>query len=254
MKFSEKEQKILDLLEEQGHVDNTELSHYLQCSTVTIRTMMRSLEKQGLLIRTHGGARSLDNHLTLTVPAGNIFKDSESKMKIAERAYQYISDRDTIIIDESSNSYYLAQVIKKYANKYLIVITNSLAVAAELSECDSVDVISIGGMLTKNPPAFVGDFAINTLKNFKAVKAFIGVHGIDPEIGITSIGNEQMMIKKLIFEITQQVYVLACSNKFRTGYLLVSAKLEQIHKIITDTDINQDHYKQICQKVNLDLV
>lgn len=254
MKYSDREKKILALLEEQGYVDNVMLGKYLACSTVTVRTMMRSLEKRGLLIRTHGGAKSLSEHLTISIPAGNIFKDREAKTRIAERAYEYITDRDTIILDDSSNSYYLAQAIKRHSDKYLIVITNSLSVAAELADCATVDVICIGGMLSGKPPAFVGDFALNTLRGFKATKAFIGVHGIDPDIGITSIGNEQMMIKKMIFEITRDVYVLACGNKFSPGYLLVSAKLEQIHKIITDKEIKSENFEKIKDKVSLDVV
>ncbi|HBO37617.1 MAG TPA: DeoR/GlpR transcriptional regulator, partial [Pasteurellaceae bacterium] len=44
------------------------------------------------------------------------------------------------------------------------------------------------------------------------------------------------------------------SNKFRSGYLLVSAKLEQIHKIITDKDIKSENFEKIKNKVSLDIV
>ena len=62
------------------------------------------------------------------------------------------------------------------------------------------------------------------------------------------------MIKKMIFEITRDVYVLACGNKFSPGYLLVSAKLEQIHKIITDKEIKSENFEKIKDKVSLDVV
>lgn len=254
MKLNEKEQLIIDSLKRKDVITNIELSEILQCSTVTIRSLIRSLEKKGLIIRTHGGAKLCNDYLDIHIPAGNIFKEREAKLRIAEKAYQYIAERDTIILDDSSNSYYLAQVIKKYSDKYLIIITNSLPVIAELSTCSAVEIISIGGVLRGNKNAFVGDFAIEMLKNLKATKAFIGVHGIDPEFGITSIGNEQMMIKKQIFKIAQYVYVLTCSEKFGTGYLLVSAPLSQVHKIITDKNIDKNILNVIKSSVDIDLV
>lgn len=254
MKLNDKEQVIIDILKKMDSVSNLELSEMLHCSTVTIRSLIRSLEKKGLIIRTHGGAKLCNTYLDIHLPAGNIFKNREAKLRIAEKAYQYIAERDTVILDDSSNSYYLAQVIKKYANKYLVIITNSLPIIAELSTCPSVEVISIGGMLRGSKTAFVGDFACEMLSKFKVAKAFIGVHGIDPELGITSIGNEQMMIKKVIFHISKDVYVLTCSEKFGTGYLLISSPLDQIHKIITDKNIDKRILSVIKKNVEIDLV
>ncbi|WP_439257719.1 DeoR/GlpR family DNA-binding transcription regulator [Lonepinella sp. BR2271] len=245
---------ILELLEQKGSLNNQELSKLLNCSSVTIRNIVRELEKQGLLVRTHGEIHKVKNTISIAIPAGNILKDQESKLKIAEQAYQYIEERDTIILDDSSNSYYLAKVLKQHNHKYLIVITNSLVIAAELSECPSIDVFMMGGIITNNPPACTDNFACQMLKSFKATKAFIGVHGIDPNMGVTSIGNAQMQFKKLIFESSSQVYVLACGNKFGTGYVLVSAKIEEINRIITDRSINPEYLTQLENRVLIDIV
>ncbi|ABR74954.1 DeoR/GlpR transcriptional regulator [Actinobacillus succinogenes] len=252
--YSEREQQILTVLEQQQYVDNIELSRLLNCSVVTIRTAIRSLEKQGALIRTHGGALPTPPMISISLPAGNIFKDRENKLKIAEKAYQYVNDRDTIILDDSSNSFYLAQVIKRYADKYLVIITNSLYVACELANTNNIEIMLIGGLISGKIPASMGESAIDMMKNFRASKAFIGVHGVHPEIGITSIGNDQMQIKKLIFEIAKEVYVLTCSNKFVTEHLFVSAPLNRVHKIITDKGISLKFYNLLKNVTSVDVV
>ncbi|MDU8924907.1 DeoR/GlpR family DNA-binding transcription regulator [Pasteurellaceae bacterium LIM206] len=251
---NERENQILTLLKEQGYVDNLELSRKLECSTVTIRTAMRNLEKQGLIARTHGGAQLVANTLTLSLSAGNIFKNNENKRKIAQQAYTYINERDTIILDDSSNSFYLAQLIKEKKDKSLIVITNSLAIACELSGCDKTEVVLIGGLLGGGLPATMGETALNTLRQFKADKGFIGVYGINPQIGITSIGHDQMLIKRLILEQAQEVYVLVGSEKFGDSCLSVAAPLSKVHRIITDRNIPAEYQRVTREQTLLDIV
>ena len=254
MNFNEKEQKIIDMLKEQDYIDNITLSTVLGCSLVTIRSTVTNLEKKGILLRTHGGVKKPTSSINIMLKSGNIFKNHKDKIRIAEKAYKDIDDVDTIILDDSSNSFYLATIIRKYDKKDITVITTSLAVAAELTNCDTVKVIMIGGFLSGSPSSTMGDYAIEMLSKFKANKAFIGVHGINPEVGITSIGNNQMQIKKVIFSIAQKVYVLACSNKFNHSHLLISAQISSIYKIITDKKLLLEYKKEIQNQTLIELV
>lgn len=248
-----REKEILEILDKNDVVDNLSLSQMLGCSVVSIRTYIRNLEKEGKLIRTHGGAKKRPDGLTITIPSGNVYQQYESKTKIALHAYQYIENRDTIILDDSSTSYHLAKVIKKMSDKYLIIITNSLSVACELTNVKNIEVVMLGGLISGNLPASMGEFTINMLKELKAAKAFIGVHGINPEIGITSIGNNQMQIKKLIFDISYQVYVLATSNKFIRSQLLIAAPLSKVTRIITDDSVSNEIVQEIRKSTMIDI-
>src|SRR5690554_4009034 len=51
--------RIIDLVNQIGKVTVTELSRILDVSTVTIRRDLEKLEEQQLLIRTHGGAMTV---------------------------------------------------------------------------------------------------------------------------------------------------------------------------------------------------
>src|SRR6478672_12032284 len=52
--------EVLSLLRGRGEVDSQALRAELRVSAATLRRDLSELEEQGLLVRTHGGARALD--------------------------------------------------------------------------------------------------------------------------------------------------------------------------------------------------
>ena len=115
--MEERRQAILRELEEKGKVRVAELSRELGCSEVTIRNDIKSMSAEGLLKRTHGGAVSLEQNMARKYRAETIYRHVDRKKAIAARAYAYIEDRDTIIIDDASSSFYLALHIKSHPEK-----------------------------------------------------------------------------------------------------------------------------------------
>lgn len=57
--------KILELLTEKETVTVNELTNLLNTSAVTIRSDLNQMERQGLLIRTHGGAMKEEKPMNL---------------------------------------------------------------------------------------------------------------------------------------------------------------------------------------------
>lgn len=246
---------IASLLDSNGSVKVSELSRELNCSEVTIRSDIQKLEEKGLAKRVHGGAVRAAGQLMIPYDAGNVFKNSEKKRKIAQKAYEYIEDQDTIILDDASVNYYLAQHIRDNPSKHLLVITNSLASAAILAHLGHVELFMLGGQVGGKLAATMGDVAINSLSGFRANKAFISAHGINFSVGLTSIGSPQMQVKKAIIAVSDQIYVMADSSKFGGGYVMAVCPLSAIRKIITDNDIKREYLEEAKrQNVQIDVV
>jgi DeoR/GlpR family transcriptional regulator of sugar metabolism len=243
---------IMQELEEKGSVRVADLSRQLECSEVTIRNDIQKLEEKGLLYRTHGGATKSDAQVTLAYGAGNVYKFADKKQRIAEKAYEYIEDRDTIILDDASISYYLAKCIRENVSKHLVVITNSLVAAGLLSEAKHVDLILLGGHVGGKFACTAGDVTIRNLEECRADKAFISAYGINFEVGITSIDTPKMQVKKAIINAANEVYLLADSSKFGGGYVLSVCPLSRIKRIITDSDIKNE-YIENARKDNVAL-
>jgi DeoR/GlpR family transcriptional regulator of sugar metabolism len=117
--MNERQQKILKQLDERGQVSITELSKEFGCSSVTVRNDIRELDKQDQLVRVHGGAvkKKIAEALPGMSAANSLNQHVEEKKQIVARAYEYIKDRDTLILDDSSTCYFLALHIKKPSAK-----------------------------------------------------------------------------------------------------------------------------------------
>ncbi|MDY5845049.1 MAG: DeoR/GlpR family DNA-binding transcription regulator [Bariatricus sp.] len=251
--MQERRNVILQELNEYGKVKVADLSKKLECSEVTIRNDIKSMDKEGLLKRTHGGAIRLEDKVQRKYSAESIYRNTERKRQIAACAYEYIEDRDTIIIDDASNSFYLALYIKEHPEKRIAVVTNSLLVGNELAGVRHVELYLIGGHVGGHLAATMGESALQNMEQFHVDKGFIGVHSINFDVGLTSIATPQMQVKRAILKSASQVYVLADSSKFGGGYVSVICPVKDVYKIITDSQIGKEYIRK-AEKEQIPLV
>ena len=247
--MNERQQQILNILNTEGRVNATQLSEKFGCSKVTIRSDIRSLENQGLLVRVHGGAIRKDPEQKREEispeysKAKSLSRCVKEKKQIAADAYRHIKDNEIIVLDDSSSCYFLAEYIRDHSEKRITVVTNSILSANVLAECPHVDLYMIGGHVGGHLPATMGEQANREFMSAHVDKAFIGVHSINFRIGITSIGELQMQMKRSIMKATDKTYVLADHTKFEAGYISVVCPLSAIHKIITDSGIAEKYIR-----------
>lgn len=144
---------------------------------------------------------------------------------------------DSIFIDDSTTTYYLAKYIAAHPEKPMSIVTNSLA-AASLANLRHIELFMLGGHIIGTPPAALDNISQNDLEQFYINKAFVGSNGIDFEYGITSIGLPQKNIKQKIISIAKQTYVLVDSSKFGNRSLFPVCSINKLHKIITDNELS----------------
>ena len=137
--MEERRNEILKELDRKGRVKVTDLSKEFGCSEVTIRNDIKAMDIEGLLKRTHGGAVKVETETERKYSAETIYRNVTQKKHIAEAAYEFLDDRDTIIIDDASTSFYLAQEIKNHPEKRIAVVTNSLIAGNELAGVGHVE-------------------------------------------------------------------------------------------------------------------
>src|SRR5690554_4050475 len=145
MLVAERWQRIVQLVNERGSIRVTELSELCDVTEETIRRDLDRLESEGKLLRSHGGAISVQEIQAETPYFERETMNAEQKHHIARVAVDGVVDHDRIILDASTTAWYMAQHLP---NRPLVVITNSLKVAIELSTKDKIQVISTGGQLS----------------------------------------------------------------------------------------------------------
>lgn len=140
---AKRREHIIDLLCEHGSVRVEQLSKQFAVSTVTIRNDLRFLERKGCALRAYGGAM-LNQQFAFDRPLrdkGRLNRDV--KTLIANAAAGYVRDGEALILDSGSTTAQIVPFLK--GRRDLVVMTNALNIAYELSGNDGVEVMVLGG-------------------------------------------------------------------------------------------------------------
>lgn len=248
---------IQKIINEKGSVRVAELSKILNVTEATIRSDLNKLEKEGKLIRNHGGALSLQftnqdwlksefqlkkTEEQLSPHPERYRMYSEEKAKIAKKALEIIKPHDKIILDASSTTFYIAKAIPD--DFPLTVLTNSVNVVVELTKKQQVEVISAGGTLSKNSMSYIGPVAESTIDIYNVDKAFLSCKGIHFESGITESNELQVLVKRKMMNAAEKVILLADHSKFGLKHFIHLAKIPEIDLFISDDALEEQYVKE----------
>lgn len=226
--------QIIELLNEKGKVVVKELSSRFNVTEDCIRKDLKTLEKEGLIKRTYGGAvmtrMEAQNNYILTRKEVN----ADAKEKIAEKAFELIEPMETIFFDISTTNLLIAEKIAA-GTKKLTVVTNMLDIVKCFTNNPYVEVICIGGVFSKDLSGFIGSTAIEGIEKYKFNKAFIGTCGVDIyDMGVTTFDVEDGNTKKAIMRCSRKAYLVMEAKKFHIDGVYKFASLYDFDCIILD--------------------
>jgi DeoR/GlpR family transcriptional regulator of sugar metabolism len=228
----ERRSKLLSLLDEKKSISVQETAVLFNVTEETIRRDLKILENQELLIRTHGGAILSDDikvETPLEIREGiNII----GKNAIGRQAAGLVNDGDTILLDASTSSLYVAKYIKDKHG--LTVITNAERIIIELADCDDITLISTGGIIRKRSLSCIGRAAENAISSYHADKLFFSCKGFSPRKGLTDSNEQESNIRKMMITCSEKVIFLCDHTKFEKLGYVTTAQLQDIDYMITD--------------------
>jgi DeoR/GlpR family transcriptional regulator of sugar metabolism len=242
---AERHQHILKNLRKSGSVRVMELADSLKVAPETIRRDLDKLAAERLVIRGHGGAISIS-----TPPVDVSFAERQNMMiaekeAIVKEAVSLIEHGDTIILDASTTSYCLAQILPEAA---LTVLTNSYHIITYLSTRQDIQLVGIGGSLDRTSMSFLGPTAEAILERYSADKAFLSCRGIDLEKGATDSNEFHVSLKKRIVQNARCKFLLADYSKFGVKALASYSDLGRFDAVYTDTKLDKSFAKKIRQE------
>lgn len=245
MLVAERQKKIVELVNERLSIRVTELSKIFSVTEETIRRDLEKLEKENLLMRSHGGAVSIEKDQGEISYLEREITNAEQKRAIAAAAVRWIEPGDQIVLDASTTAWYVS---KELPDMPLTVLTNSIKVAIELSKKEQVKVISTGGSLLSQSLSYVGPLAERSLSMYHVNKAFLSCKGVHLEKGLSDFNESQALLKKQMMEIAEETVLMVDSSKFGTRAFSHIAPLSKVNCIITDSNINEQTRKQLEEK------
>ena len=228
----ERRQAILARLGRDGRLVASELVTSLGVSEDTVRRDLRDLAQQGLLHRVHGGA--LASAPPTVSFARRLEVAHEEKVALADAALPLLEGARVIVLDGGTTVLELAHRLPLAYNG--TVVTNAPPVASALANHPNAEVVLIGGRLLKDAQVAVGAAAVEALHTVRADVCVLGICSLHPDVGVTTLHNDEAHVKRAMVACSGEVIVLATADKLRTAHPWVVARLADVDHLVTDGD------------------
>lgn len=245
-----RKQKIKDIVLEKKCVTVNELAKEFSVTEETIRRDLKSLEEEGILIRTHGGAfiqTGVENLIDVDIRS-TVY--TESKEIIAKKCCEMINNGDAIFLDNSTTAYFIAKVIM---NKRITLVTNSLNIINLLVDKENIRLIAIGGLYSKPEKAFYGIAASKALREYYVDSAFISCRSLSIENGITESNDKWAEMRCTAIERSKNTYIVADYTKFEQTSFMKICGFDSITGIITDRKLSETWHEAMT-KYNISII
>lgn len=240
----ERQEKILNEVALHNRVLLTDIAEILNVSIDTVRRDVKELDSDNKLKKVHGGAISL-GFINSSTRSANIYKLNEKKI-IAEKGISLLKNGNVILIDGGTTCVELATQIPDELE--LTCFTLSLPVALELLTKPNVEVIFIGGQLSKEAQITTGANAVHNLANIQVDYGFIGTGYVDAEHGLTEFDWDIVQVKKAVISASRKAVLLSISEKLNSHHRYKTCNVSAIDTMITELDVTDERLDSLKNK------
>ncbi len=219
-----------------GFVKVTDLARQYNLSASSVRRKLDELEKDGLITRTHGGVKSVEDDLTVTSFATRAHTNVAEKRRIALKAIKLIREGDVIFLDASSTTYFLTEYLNEFSK--IKVITNGIDTLAALA-AKGISAYSTGGKVSpESPSVLVGQFARNAVYSVHADIAFFSVHGINENGEIFDSNQSCNEITSCMIKCSDKVVCLCDNTKIGKSGAFKICNVSDVDFVVCDRDVS----------------
>ncbi len=250
-KAFDRRSKILAYLQSHQRASTHTLSVEFGVSEVTLRNDLALLEREGALERRHGGATVRSPFAAEHSFADRRHLHERQKKKLAQAALSFVHSGDTILLDNSTSAYQLAQLLTDKTN--IRVVTNGFPIAALLAPCREIEVVLLGGILRHETASLVGPFAPEMLKALHAAHAFMGAGGVSVARGLTDVDVREVEIKRAMVRSADHLIALVDASKFGVEAFLTFVDLDDLDVLVTDGPVPES-IAAACEDNKIDLM
>lgn len=236
--YGDDESYILYLLEVHKRISNSELCQALNLSTSTVRKKLAAMEKNGLLIRTHGGAASIDADRDETV-AKKLRINNPQKKAIASAAARFLEEGSILSLGGGTTVLELTPYLLKL--KKAVVLTNSSMLASRIVSNRGLEVHINNGIVRGRTGCVVGPASELLFRSISAEKAFVGCDSFNLESGAGSTNLLVGKTERCMLEQAKERYILCDSTKLNQGALYSCISIDKITALITDAEANPEY-------------
>lgn len=227
--------RIRLLIEEKGEIQLQNLKElFPELSLMTLRRDLISLEKEGHVVRTYGGAVSIKKLAGSGEEdpyAARAVENVEAKMKIAEKALHMVEKGRSLYLDSGSTIMCLARILP---DEDFSILTSGLNIALEVLKRTKSSVVTVGGLVNRNTFSVSGPEAITLLETFNIDLAFMAASGFSVDRGFSVANIYEGRLKRRVVEQAKKVIVLLDSGKINKDLPFTYAGLDDIDTLVCE--------------------
>lgn len=242
MHSSEREQKILQLMQPRQFVSFQELDATIDASPATIRRDLDRMARKGLVRRVRGGAQPAD--ISSEAPSDgrllgspfheNIVRNTAAKQAIGRAAAALCRPGEGVMIDGGSTT---LQMCPHLAPLNLQVLTNSLHIASALLPQAGTKILLPAGTVFREQNIILSAAGDDAMPRFHAPRLFMGAAAVGPQ-GPMQADVVLVAAERRFMDQAEEIILLVDSSKFSGPSGHVVCELGQIDTIVTDKGIS----------------
>jgi len=255
---AERRSRIVAEVRRRGAVGIAELAEALGVSAMTVRRDIELLAADGVLDKVRGGATAPGAGAPGSAPSGERgFADRaatllDQKQAIARRAVTLVEPGMSVGLSGGTTAWVLARALREVPE--ITVVTNSLPVADVFRRPERADepytqtVVLTGGVRTPSD-ALVGPVAVRSLEHLHLDVAFLGVHGVDLQAGLTTPNLLEAETDRALIAAGREAVVLADHTKWGVVGLTTIVDLHEVDRLVTDDGLAPEACEVLGQQV-----
>lgn len=244
----ERQRMILSYLAKNGNVSVVDLCNKYNVSEMTIRRDLTSLQNQGLLKRTYGGAIPTEPAFFEISQRAKLSMFIEEKKQIGVYCANLVRDGDVVLLDSGTTTLQIAKALK---GRPITVLTNDLNIASELLDCHAITLFVVGGELNRENNNLLGSKAISFFDDIRGDVLFLAVEGVDENAGLTVPDLDEVPIKRRMMGTVDKVYVVSDHSKLGRNSMGIIAPIGGVTALITDAGASDDLLRPLQEKVQI---
>lgn len=155
----------------------------------------------------------------------------------------------TVLVGGGTTVIELARIIPE--DIQCTFFTISPLVALELAEKENIEVISIGGKLSRNTNIVTGAQVINELSEIKVDLCILGTNSLSIDDGITDSDWEVVQIKRAMIKCSHKVAILSIAEKLNSNQKMKVAPLRDVSFLVTDLTPDHPSLKEFAKTIKV---
>jgi DeoR/GlpR family transcriptional regulator of sugar metabolism len=248
MSNDERHRLIADLLRSREQVTVDELMAACGASGATIRRDLDTLAQHGVLLRVHGGARSLLAGGENPEYGQRELEEHAVKVRIAAAVAGLLKDRGHVWLDSGSTA---TEIARQLQQRQMTIMPMSLravhALTAEPHAGRRPELLLPGGSLVPGEMSFRGPMAEANIRSLRFDAAVVTPCALTLQDGLLAHDLDDAAVKRAGLESAARVIVACTGSKWNASAVALVASLDAVDTVVTDKDLSAVETAQLVQ-------